>query len=115
MPQFLTVFPQISETDKSAGFLKGLATAMIELGALIGSLNQGWIADRISRKYSIVMAVGVFGIGSAMQTVAAEFGMLVTARFVGGVGVGMLSTYVFFEFGIVLDRCGWWRINCVCS
>lgn len=29
-------------------------TAMIELGALLGALNQGWIADKISRRYSIV-------------------------------------------------------------
>lgn len=41
MPQFLTRFTRISDTASGAGFWKGLLTAMIELGALIGALNQG--------------------------------------------------------------------------
>lgn len=36
MPQFLEEFPQVSSTASGAGFLKGLMTAMIELGAFIG-------------------------------------------------------------------------------
>lgn len=47
MPQFLDRFERVSETASGAGFWKGLLTAMIELGALIGALNQGWIADQI--------------------------------------------------------------------
>lgn len=64
---------------------------MIELGALIGALNQSWIADRYSRKYSIAIAVVVFLIGSALQTGAIDYTMLIVARFVGGLGIGMLS------------------------
>ena len=41
MPQFLARFPRVSETASGAGFWKGLLTAMIELGAFIGALNQG--------------------------------------------------------------------------
>lgn len=85
--QFLEVFPQINE----GGFWKGLLTAMIELGALIGALNQGWIADKYSRKYSIVIAVCVFVVGSVLQTAAVAYSMLVVARFIGGLGIGMLS------------------------
>lgn len=64
---------------------------MIELGALIGALNQGWIADKLSRKYSIVLAVIVFIIGSILQTAAVDYAMLVVARLIGGIGIGMLS------------------------
>ena len=64
MPQFLDRFPRVSEAASGAGFWKGLMTAMIELGALFGALNQGWIADKISRKYSIVVAVVIFIVGS---------------------------------------------------
>ncbi|KAI9876134.1 MAG: hypothetical protein M1830_007276 [Pleopsidium flavum] len=91
MPQFLARFPRVSETASGAGFWKGLLTAMIELGALIGALNQGWIADKISRKYSIVVAVGVFTVGSVLQTAAIDYAMLVIARLIGGIGIGMLS------------------------
>ena len=83
--QFLQRFGRIADGSAGSGFWKGLLTAMIELGALIGALNQGWIADRYSRKYSIVFAVGVFIVGSALQTGAMDYGMLVVARFMGEV------------------------------
>ncbi|KAM3086590.1 proliferating cell nuclear antigen [Clarireedia jacksonii] len=89
MDSFLADFPRIG--PHSSGFWKGLLTAMIELGALLGALNQGWIADKYSRKYSIIIAVGIFLIGSILQTSACSFDMLVIARLIGGIGIGMLS------------------------
>ena len=50
-----------------------------------------WVADTISRKYSIVVAVVIFTIGSVLQTAAISYAMLVTARLIGGIGIGMLS------------------------
>ncbi|OCL04302.1 putative MFS monosaccharide transporter, partial [Glonium stellatum] len=91
MPQFLDRFDRVSEHASGAGFWKGLLTAMIELGALLGALNQGWIADKISRKYSIVVAVCIFTVGSILQTAAVDYAMLTIARFIGGIGIGMLS------------------------
>ncbi|KAL8860522.1 MAG: hypothetical protein Q9178_003182 [Gyalolechia marmorata] len=91
MPQFLARFTRVSATASGAGFYKGLMTAMIELGAFLGALNQGWIADKISRKYSIVVAVVIFTVGSIVQTAAVDYAMLTVGRFVGGIGVGMLS------------------------
>jgi MFS family permease len=88
MPQFLDRFPEVAN---GGGFYKGLMTAMIELGALIGALNQGWIADKLSRKYSIVLAAIIFIIGGVLQTAAVNYAMLTFARFFGGLGVGMLS------------------------
>lgn len=93
-PQFLQRFPRVEPGTSGAGFWKGLLTAMIELGALIGALNQGWIADKYSRKYSIVLAVIVFTVGAILQTASVAYAMLVVARFIGGVGIGMLSMVV---------------------
>lgn len=81
--QFLGRFGQVADDAPGSGFWKGLLTAMIELGALLGALNQGWLADRYSRKYSIVLAVGVFIVGSVLQTAAMDYTMLVVARFIG--------------------------------
>lgn len=64
-------------------------TAMIELGAFLGAMNQGWIADVISRKWSILLAGCIFIVGGVIQTASVSFGMLVAARFIGGIGVGM--------------------------
>lgn len=91
MKQFLDHFPRVAESHAGSGFWKGLMTAMIELGALIGALNQGWIADRISRRYSILVAVAVFILGSVLQTAAVDYPMLTVARLIGGMGIGMLS------------------------
>ncbi|KAI9926716.1 hypothetical protein MW887_003810 [Aspergillus wentii] len=91
MDQFQEQFPEIAPGYSGAGFWKGLMTAMIELGALIGALNQGWIADKYSRRYSIVVAVVIFTIGSILQTAAVDYAMLTVARFIGGLGIGMLS------------------------
>ncbi|KXG51101.1 General substrate transporter [Penicillium griseofulvum] len=91
MDQFLAEFPRIEESNPGSGFAKGLLTAMIELGALIGALNQGWIADKISRRYSILVAVAIFTVGSVLQTAAYGYPMLTVARLIGGIGIGMLS------------------------
>lgn len=52
-------------------------------------MNQGWIADKISRKWSILTAGIIFLIGAALQTGAVSYGMLTAARAIGGVGIGM--------------------------
>lgn len=88
MDQFLDRFPRVSESASGAGFWKGLMTAMLELGALIGALISGYLADRLSRKYSIIVAVVVFTIGSILQTAAVEYGMLTVGRLIGGLGIG---------------------------
>jgi MFS family permease len=88
MDQFLNCFPQVSAEASGAGFWKGLMTALLELGALIGALFAGWMADKLSRKYSIVVAVSVFTIGSILQTTAMEYAMLTVGRLIGGLGIG---------------------------
>lgn len=88
MDHFLDRFPEVSDDAPGAGFKKGLMTAMITLGAFIGAINQGWIADWISRKRSIMVSVVVFTIGSALQTSAVNYAMLVVGRFIGGIGIG---------------------------
>ncbi|KAG2168977.1 hypothetical protein JADG_008716 [Aureobasidium aubasidani] len=91
MDDFLERFHQIAPGSGGASFNKGLLTAMIELGALFGALNTGWIADKYSRKYCIVIAVVVFVIGSALQTASINYDMLIVARLIGGIGIGSLS------------------------
>ncbi|KAH9879939.1 hypothetical protein J1614_001963 [Plenodomus biglobosus] len=92
MEQFLGRFPRVSAEASGAGFWKGLMTAMLELGALIGALCAGYLADRLSRKYSIVVAVVVFTIGSILQTAAVDYAMLTVGRLIGGMGIGALAT-----------------------
>lgn len=61
------------------------------VGCIIGVLITGALSDRIGRKKTIVLSALAFlfsGIGCGF---ASGFGMLVGARIVGGIGVGMAS------------------------
>lgn len=111
MSQFQKRFPEISPDASGAGFWKGLMTAMIELGALMGALNQGWIADKISRRYSIIVAVVVFIIGSVLQTAAMDYAMLTVARLIGGVGIGMLSMVAPLYISEISTYGGWSQVH----
>ena len=91
MDQFLQQFPRVSELASGTGFWKSFLTALIELGAFLGALNHGWIADKVSRKYSIIVAVVIFIIPSVLQTAAVGYAMLTTARLIDGIGIGMPS------------------------
>ncbi|EJD08214.1 general substrate transporter [Fomitiporia mediterranea MF3/22] len=74
-------------TDWQEGFM----TAMLEMGALIGALLAGVLADRYSRRLSILSACVVCGIGSTFQCAAQSVQHLIIGRTIGGLGIGSLS------------------------
>lgn len=73
---------------------KGWLVAILELGAWVGVLATGYLADKLSRKYTIVLAVVVFCIGVVVQTAAFNPDPIFAGRFVTGLGVGSLSMAV---------------------
>ncbi|KAJ3515026.1 hypothetical protein NLJ89_g2020 [Agrocybe chaxingu] len=70
---------------------KGVMTAVLELGALIGALAAGIYADKYSRRHSILVACIVFCVGSSFQAFAHHISHIFIGRAIGGVGVGALS------------------------
>ncbi|KAF9474239.1 general substrate transporter [Pholiota conissans] len=79
----------VSNTGK-----KGWLVAILELGAWVGVLMTGYLADKLSRKYTIVLAVVVFCIGVIVQTSAFHPDSIYGGRFITGLGVGSLSMAV---------------------
>jgi len=75
---------------------KGWLTAILELGAWIGTLLSGFVAETISRKYAVLVAVTVFAIGVVIQATAQSGGhnVILGGRFVTGMGVGSLAAIV---------------------
>lgn len=75
---------------------KGWLTAILELGAWIGTLMSGFIAETLSRKYGVLVAVTVFVIGVVVQATAQTGGhnAILGGRFVTGMGVGALAAIV---------------------
>ncbi|TFK33820.1 general substrate transporter [Crucibulum laeve] len=70
---------------------KGIMTAVLELGALVGALAAGIFADRYSRGQAIIIACVIFLVGSLFQCAAQELSHIFIGRAVGGIGVGALS------------------------
>lgn len=92
MPQFLRAFSKIDpDASSSAAFWKGLNTALLELGCVVGCIFMPWLCDRISRKWAITVVVCFFCVGGIIQTAAVNYGMLAFGRFFGGIGVGTLA------------------------
>lgn len=49
---------------------KGWLTSILELGAWVGTLLSGFMAETASRKYGILIACGVFIVGVVIQATA---------------------------------------------
>ncbi|KAK1564083.1 general substrate transporter [Colletotrichum navitas] len=75
---------------------KGWLTAILELGAWVGAVLSGFIAEVCSRKYGVLIATGVFMLGVVVQITSISGGheSILGGRFVTGMGVGSLSMIV---------------------
>ena len=73
--------------------VSSLLTAILELGAWVGVLVNGYSADRLGRKLSVVVACAVFTVGVIVQacTHGGSYSYILGGRFVTGLGVGSLS------------------------
>lgn len=68
--------------------------SVLTLGAMFGAFVNGPIADRFSRRWSILYANIIFLIGSAIQAGAVNLPMIFIGRFITGAAIGMLSMVI---------------------
>ena len=63
---------------------KGWLTAILELGAWLGTLLSGFIAEAISRKYGVLVACAFFMLGVVIQATAVTVGpnAILAGRFI---------------------------------
>lgn len=82
---------------KAPQTLKGWLTSILELGAWLGTLLSGFLAETLSRKYGVLVAVSVFVLGVVIQATAittAGHNSILAGRFITGMGVGSLAMIV---------------------
>lgn len=65
--------------------------AAVLIGAIIGAASSGYLADRISRKWTKFVAGCVFVIGAILEATAQSSLWLIIARLILGLGVGTAS------------------------
>jgi sugar porter (SP) family MFS transporter len=61
---------------------------IINLYSLVGSAAAGKTSDMIGRRYTIVVAAGIFFVGAILMGFATNYAFLMVGRFVAGIGVG---------------------------
>ncbi|CAK9784474.1 unnamed protein product [Cutaneotrichosporon oleaginosum] len=95
MSSFKARYWWILGDDVTNKTLKGFVTAILELGAFVGSLMAGPLADMFSRKYSISGWCIVFMLGTALQVGAnSQIACIYAGRWFAGMAVGALSMLV---------------------
>lgn len=92
----MTAFTRYMEPwySNSSGTARGLLTAILELGAWIGVLINGWLADAVGRRVTVVIACVVFTAGVIVQANLKDQAYILAGRFVTGIGVGAFSMLV---------------------
>ncbi|KAJ5640087.1 uncharacterized protein N7484_007949 [Penicillium longicatenatum] len=73
---------------------QGMLTSILELGAWVGTLINGYLADKLGRRLTVLVAVVVFCVGVIVQACTQNKDYVFGGRFVTGLGVGSLSMVV---------------------
>ncbi|KAJ5947544.1 hypothetical protein N7466_000559 [Penicillium verhagenii] len=95
--QVLTMTSFINKTQGYAattGTGQGLLTSVLELGAWVGTLFNGYLADAAGRRATVCIAVAVFVVGVIVQACVENKNYIFGGRFVTGLGIGSLSMVV---------------------
>ena len=76
---------------KLSPLLVEVVTSWVTLGALVGSLAGGEIADRLGRRKALLVAAALFAAGAAIEALAPSVTILVAGRLIVGFGVGVAA------------------------
>ncbi|KAG8738976.1 hypothetical protein FRC10_006308 [Ceratobasidium sp. 414] len=89
MPQFVQMFPTLRNEA-----VLGALVATILMSASLSSFASGWLSDRYSRKYTIMVGAYIFSLGSALEAGSTKLPMLIVGRLVVGVGEGLFLSAI---------------------
>jgi MFS family permease len=87
------------------GITRGLLTAVLELGAWLGTLINGYLADAAGRRWTVVIACVVFTVGVIVQALLKDYAYILAGRFVTGIGVGAFSMLVPLYNAELVSHC----------
>ena len=71
--------------------LEGWFASSALVGCIIGAAVAGFFGDRFGRKPTLIVSAALFFVSALGSMLAPSFEILITARILGGVGVGMAS------------------------
>ena len=71
--------------------MAGWFTSSALIGCIVGAAVAGWMGDRFGRKPCLIVAAFLFFVSALGSAIPPSFTVLIPARWIGGVGVGMAS------------------------
>lgn len=85
--------PTAADYSRTAGLI-GAFNGVNCAGALIGSLANGWLANKFSRKYTIQIGASILIIGATLCAASVDVAMFIVARIIAGLGIGILTCVI---------------------
>ncbi|KAJ3467920.1 hypothetical protein FSOLCH5_003576 [Fusarium solani] len=72
----------------------GLVASLLTAGAFVGAAIAGTISDYFGRRGTILSGGLIFCLGGGLQTGAPHYSYIIGGRFIGGIGIGILTMIV---------------------
>jgi sugar porter (SP) family MFS transporter len=88
------VLPFIGKLWGLGSLDKGVITASLSVGAIVGALLSGRVNERLGRRRTIMVAAVIVIVGTVAATFSPTFLLLVISRLVIGLGIGLSSSTV---------------------
>ncbi|HWD00864.1 MAG TPA: MFS transporter [Amycolatopsis sp.] len=88
------VLPFIGKAWTLTGWDKGMITASISVGAILGAAFSPRINEKLGRRRTIMIAAAIVIVGTIAASVSLTFALLTISRLVIGVGIGLSSSTV---------------------
>ena len=85
-----------------SSFQQELVTSLLLVGAVIGALTAGRVADRIGRRPTVMITAVVFIVGVLLAAFTPTFPVLLAARIIIGLAVGAASMTVPLYIGEIV-------------
>jgi sugar porter (SP) family MFS transporter len=85
-----------------SSFQEELVTSLLLVGAVVGALTAGRLADMIGRRFTVLITAVVFIVGVLLAAFTPTFPVLLVARIIIGLAVGAASTTVPLYIGEVV-------------
>jgi len=85
-----------------SNFQQELVTSLLLVGAVLGALVAGRVADRIGRKPAVLITAVVFVVGVLLAAFTPTYPMLLVARIIIGLAVGSASMIVPLYIGEIV-------------
>ncbi|RDA95478.1 hypothetical protein CP533_5393 [Ophiocordyceps camponoti-saundersi (nom. inval.)] len=93
--------------EKVSENYSSLIVSILSCGTFFGALVAGDVADRIGRKWTVIMGCCIYMLGVAVQMITSETNALppmVAGRLIAGIGVGFESAVVILYMSEICPR-----------